>query len=161
MRLTTTVVLTVVPLAAVVALTLVGLGVIRGPSLWVAVLGLCATLLVGGIVVAVSWIQGYRLDHGALVVERLGRPLVWPLAGLVAVEGDRAALRHALRICGNDGVGAISGRFWSRRLGRFRAYVTDADNAVVLRWPHLTLVVSPDRPATFVAAVRRQADLES
>ena len=77
-----------------------------------------------------------------------------PLAGLVAVETDREALRGAWKIFGNDGLGAYAGRFRSRKLGRFRAYVSDPAWAVVLRWPDRCLVVSPAQPGEFTDAVR-------
>ena len=77
-----------------------------------------------------------------------------PLAGLVAVETDREALRGAWKIFGNDGLGAYAGRFWSRKLGRFRAYVSDPNCAVLLRWPDRCLVVSPAQPGEFADAVR-------
>ena len=42
----------------------------------------------------------------------------------------------------------------SRKLGKFRAYVSDPDCAVVLRWPDRCLVVSPAQPSEFTDAVR-------
>jgi hypothetical protein len=60
---------------------------------------------------------------------------------------------------GNDGLGAISGRFRSKRLGWFRAYVTDGERAVVLRWPDRCVVISPDQPSWFIETVRKRAGL--
>ena len=109
--------------------------------------------------ILLAWIRGLRLESDVLVVERLARTTRIPLAGLTAVAHDREALRGAFKLFGNDGAGAITGWFTSKHLGRFRAYVTDRENAVVLRWPGRTVVVSPERPGAFVSAVRRQVGL--
>ena len=61
---------------------------------------------------------------------------------------------------GNDGLGAIAGRFRSRELGTFTAYVSNKDNAVVLRWPDRVLVVSPERDYEFAKVVRAHAGLK-
>jgi hypothetical protein len=60
---------------------------------------------------------------------------------------------------GDDGLGAVTGRFRSRRLGAFRACLTDAEHAVVLRWPDRCLVISPQQHSFFVEAVRKRAGL--
>lgn len=102
-------------------------------------------------------IRCYRLAGAELQVHLPFRIVRFPLEGLQEAIPDRAALRGARKIVGNDGLRAISGRFRSRRLGRFHAYVTDAERAVVLRWPDRCLVVSPDQPAWFIETVRRRA----
>ena len=81
------------------------------------------------------------------------------LAGLQSATPDRDALRHKFKIAGNDGLGSISGRFRSRHLGPFRAYVSDGDHAVVLRWPDRCLVISPQQHSVFVEVVRKRAGL--
>ncbi len=106
-------------------------------------------------------IRRYLLAGGALLVERAWLKARFPLQGLQEVAPDREALRGARKVVGNGGFGAVAGRFSSKRLGRFRAYVTDPEKAVVLRWPDRCLVVSPDQPAWFVETVRRNAGLAS
>ena len=71
----------------------------------------------------------------------------------------RQPMRHAWKLYGNDGLGAYSGRFRSRRLGAFRAYLSDAERAVVLRWPDRCVVISPEQPSYFLEAVRKRAGL--
>jgi hypothetical protein len=115
-------------------------------------------LLLGPGIVGAIWygalVRRYRLLGDEIVIERAWLTARFPLAGLVAVESDRDALRWSWKIMGNDGLGAYAGRFWSKRLGKFRAYVSDPDCAVVLRWPDRCLVVSPAQPGEFVDAVR-------
>jgi len=124
-----------------------------------------AGLYVAPVIAVAAWltarIRRYRLASAELQVHLPFRVVRFPLAGLQDAAPDREALRGAWKRVGNDGLGAISGRFQSRRLGRFHAYVTDGERAVVLRWPDRCLVVSPDQPAWFVETVRRHAGLTS
>jgi hypothetical protein len=114
-------------------------------------------------VVAAIWftahILRYRVVEAELQVELPFRTVRFPLEGLKDVTPDREAPRGARKIIGNDGLGAISGRFRSKRLGRFHIYATDAEHAVVLRWPDRCLVISPQHPSLFVETVRKRARL--
>ena len=85
----------------------------------------------------------------------------FPLAGLVGATVDREAMRGAWKLYGNDGLGAVSGRYRSKRLGPFRAYLTDVEHAVVLRWSAGCVVISPQQHSYFVEAVRKRAGLSS
>ena len=116
------------------------------------------SLLIGPAIIAAVWygalIRRYRLLGDEIVIERRWLTVHLPLAGLTVVETDREALRGAWKLWGNDGLGAYAGRFRSRKLRNFRAYVSDPDCAVVLRWPDRCLVVSPAQPGEFIDAVR-------
>lgn len=104
---------------------------------------------------ALPWVvRGYRLTPRTLEVKRLGWRTVIGLTGLQAVTGDAEALRGAWRLFGNGGLYAISGVFWSRRLGRFRVWATDPARAVVLRFADRTVVISPDDPVKFIIRAR-------
>ena len=50
------------------------------------------------------------------------------------------------RLCGIGGLFVFCGLFWSRKLGRYRAYITDPRRAVVLRFGNKVVVVTPDEP---------------
>ncbi|BET65292.1 hypothetical protein ASA1KI_02100 [Opitutales bacterium ASA1] len=124
-----------------------------------ALFGLGIGALVLCSLVLIWWtarIENYRVADGRLVVKRAWHSPDFALEGLAEIRVASDALRGALRTFGNGGLGAISGWFWSRSLGRFRAYVTDAARTVVMRWPDRTVVVSPERPHEFVAEVRRR-----
>ena len=114
-------------------------------------------------VLAVIWftarIRRYRLVGEELQIQLPLRTVRFPLEGLKEVAPDREALRGARKMVGNDGLGAVSGRFRSKRLGRFHAYVTDGERAVVLRWPDRCVVISPDQPSWFIETVRKRAGL--
>ncbi len=65
-----------------------------------------------------------------------------------SVEPD--ALRGSLRIFGNGGGFSFSGFYYSKRLGSFRAFVTDRRRTVVLRYANRRVVLSPATPEDFV-----------
>ncbi len=131
------------------------------PPPWPVFAGLYTAPAIALAVWLTARIRRYRLAGAELQVHTPFRIVRFPLAGLDDAAPDREALRGARKIVGNDGVGAISGRFKSRRLGGFRAYVTDSERAVVLRWPDRCVVISPDQPAWFVETVRRRAGLNT
>jgi hypothetical protein len=112
-----------------------------------------------GVVLLLAVVRSYRLTDRELEIVRIGRITRYPLRGLMAAEVDRDAIRQAWKTWGNDGLGAVTGRFRSQKLGAFEALLTDSQHAVVLRWPGRTLVISPERETYFVELVRERANL--
>ena len=150
--------ITVVIVAAVV-LAALGFTLARPSGAMPPGLLFLAALIAAGATVLIAWfsqICRYRLTRDELLVERRNRHTRFALAGLTDATVDPAAMAWSLKVAGNDGVGAITGWYWNKRLGRFRALVTDRRRAVVLRWPGRCLVVSPERPEEFVREVRRR-----
>jgi hypothetical protein len=72
---------------------------------------------------------------------------------LRSAKFEPIAVQHSWRTLGNRGMFAITGWFRNSTLGLFRAYMTDFNRAVVLRYPYTTVVVSPDDPVRFVREV--------
>jgi len=66
-------------------------------------------------------------------------------------------MQGSLRTFANGGLFAFAGNFHSGDLGAYRAYVTDGMKAVVLKFTDKTIVVSPDDPEEFIAAVTSAA----
>jgi PH (Pleckstrin Homology) domain-containing protein len=114
-----------------------------GGLLFKLLLSVLAGVLLGS---ALFTIRGYELAPAELLVERLLWATRLPLADLRAAWADPTAMRWSWRLFGNGGMFAISGLFWNRRLGRYRAFATDPRNAVVLRFATRTVVVTPDAP---------------
>ena len=110
-------------------------------------------LLLVLLVPLVCTVRGYTITDSELEVARLGWTSRWPLAGLQSATVERGVMARSFRTFGNGGLFAITGRFRNQRLGAYRAYVTDSERTVVLRFPSLTLVVSPDDPEAFVRAI--------
>jgi len=98
---------------------------------------------------------GFKIEENRLVYGKKEQPL----AGLIAAERDPQVLKGARKVWGNSGLGAIRGSFRSKRLGKFEAFLTDTEHAVVLRWPDKVLVVSPADPEFFIYSARRAAAL--
>lgn len=149
--------------------TLIGVVVLLGLPVAIASVpanGATPTLLVAAIAVvdlaviaiaALFLIRGYRLDGDGLHVERL----LWadriPLATLRRAWPDPKATARSLRLFGNSGFFCIAGLFSNRKLGRYRAFATDPGRAVVLQLGERTVVVTPDEPLRFLAAVETLA----
>ena len=101
----------------------------------------------------VCTVRGYRITDTDLEVARLGWTSRWPLADLQSATVERGVMARSFRTFGNGGLFAITGRYRNARLGAYHAYVTDSERTVVLRFPSLTLVVSPDDPESFARAL--------
>jgi Bacterial PH domain len=149
--------------AVTVLLAVMLVGLLAGPPQlrwWpVAMVGVPLAALVGALPFMV---RGYVLTPDSIQVRRLGWSTTLPLAGLVAVGGEPDGLRGSLRLFGNGGLFSISGWFWNRKLGRFRAYATDQDRAVVLRYRNgAKVVVTPHDVQHFIIKVRTVAGLSS
>lgn len=93
--------------------------------------------------------------------------LVWPLRRRriprAAIRGasvlDRAGARRQLGVTARIGVGGLWGGFgwaWSSRLGLVELWVSrGTDLVLVERRPGRALILTPDRPEAFVAALGR------
>ena len=142
-------------------LTLALAGVLLGPRqslVWrMAMVGAPLVVLLFALAFMV---RGYVLTESRIEVRRLGWSTVLPFAGLAAVTGEPQGLRGSLRLFGNGGLFAISGWFWNRRIGRFRAYATDPERAVLLRYRDgKQVVVTPHDVQHFIVRVRNLAGL--
>ncbi|MBV8343048.1 MAG: hypothetical protein JO173_11785 [Gammaproteobacteria bacterium] len=103
-------------------------------------------------------VRGYVLTERHIEGRRLGWSTFLPLAGLQEVIGIPEGLRGSVRLFGNGGLFGISGWFWNRRIGRFRAYATDPDRVVLLRYSDgRKVVVTPHDVQHFIVRVRTLA----
>jgi hypothetical protein len=109
---------------------------------------------------ALFTIRGYTVTDDAILVRRLFWATRLPRAGLQSVRFQPNAMRWSLRTFGNGGFFSISGFYWSKPLGAYRAFVTDPRRTVVMRYARRTVVVSPDAPEELVCqlAVAGPAD---
>ncbi len=103
-----------------------------------------------------SRVARFRIEENCLV---LGKKR-FPLEGLVSIERDPRILCWAFRVRGNGGLGAIQGRYWSRRVGKFDAFMTGTENAVVLRWPDHVAAVSPADTEFFIHCAHSASGLK-
>ena len=101
-----------------------------------------------------SIVSGYKLTATQLEVERPLWTTAFPLAQLLSVAGDQDVFKGSIRLFGNGGIFSFTGFFWKRGLGCYRAFATDPGRAVVLKFRHRIIVVTPDDPQHFIVRVR-------
>jgi hypothetical protein len=147
--------------SAFVLLIIVLTGLLTGPRhflVWrLAMVGLPLVLLLSALPFMV---RGYVLTERQIEVRRLGWSTVLPLVELVAVSGEPEGFRGSVRVFGNGGLFAITGWFWNRRIGRFRAYATDPSRAVLLRYQDgKNVMVTPGDVQHFIVRVRSLAKM--
>lgn len=123
---------------------------------WPAIL-LPIVILIG---TALFTIRGYILSHGTLYVKRLFWNTAVPLADLQKVEIVPDAMSKSIRTFGNGGLYSFSGYFKNKTLGKYRAFVTDLKNTVVLTFPNRKIVLSPGNPERFVEMVKSLVSLD-
>ena len=103
---------------------------------------------------------GYTVDAFGTVVNRLA-PRVCILHSEIAEI--RRLKRHevglAIRFCGSGGFFGSYGRYWSMRLGRYRAYTTNSKDLVLItRHDGMRFLLSPFPADAFIAAVENARD---
>ena len=122
---------------------------------WARLLALLPLLLLPG--AALFIIRSYTLEPNTLAIQRLLWTTHLPLSGLQSAEVSPDVMRGSLRLFGNGGMLSITGLYRNRALGNYRAFVTDLNRTVVLRFPKRTVVVSPENPDRFVAEISQFA----
>lgn len=135
------VIATIVCLGAAVVLLQVGGGMLRWAAVFPVVLVLWTALYT---------VVGYTIAGNEILVHRLLWATHLPLGGLSEAQYEPEAMRSAVRVMGIGGLFSWTGYYWSKRLGRYRAFVTDPRRTVVLRFGEKTVVVSPEEPEAFV-----------
>jgi len=95
-------------------------------------------------------IRGYAIADDAILVKRLFWTTRMARAGLMSAEVVPKAMCKSLRTCGNGGGFSFTGWYWSKALGHYRAFVTDLNSTVVLRFKKRNVVISPAAPDEFV-----------
>jgi Bacterial PH domain len=117
----------------------------------IAVACLPVAVLVGALLFVV---RAYEVDQNELRVARLLWPTVLPVGGLRRIWRDPQAMKGSIRIIGDGGLYEVTGLFRNRRLGNYRAFVTDPRRSVVMALPPRVIVVTPADPEGFVEHVR-------
>jgi len=154
-------VVTTLSVAALLLVLLVGLtiGPRQLPAWRAGMVGVPLVVLLGTLPFTV---RGYVLTDECIEVRRLGWRTVLPLAGLVAVSGEPEGLQGSVRLFGNGGLFGITGWFWNRRIGRFRAYATDPGRAVLLRYRDgRKVVLTPHDVQHFIVRLKTVAKAAS
>jgi len=129
----------------------VGLLVTNRDMLWFSLL----LPLVAWVLPLFYLVRGYRLEGRTLVIKRLCWDTRVDISDMTSVETvPKEHFRGSWRLFGNGGLFALCGWFWNRKLGRYRAWVTDDDRLVLIQCVDRKLVVSPGQPDKFVRVLR-------
>jgi hypothetical protein len=115
------------------------------PLRWLTLLPLA--LLLG---TALFTIRGYTLTPEAILVHRLLWSTALPRVGIESASAEPDAMRGSLRTFGNGGAFSFTGFYYNKRLGSYRAFVTDPRQTVVLRYATRRVVLSPEPTDDFV-----------
>jgi hypothetical protein len=139
-----------------VLLTVAAFGLATGPRhLWIWRLAMVGAPLSMVLAALPFMVRGYTLTSRSLLVHRPGFDTVLPLEGLRGVRGVADEMGGSLRLFGNGGFCSITGWFWNRRLGRYRAFATDPSRAVLLEFAGRKVLVTPHDPQAFIVQARK------
>ena len=143
----------------VLALVFPFLLVKEGEPMILSLLPAIAMLLIfGG--TALFVVRRYEVMDDRILVRRSFWTDSIELSGLKSIEADPRACSGAFKTIGNDGLFAMHGRFHSKKLGSFRAFVTNPQNGVIQTGGTL---VMPDQRKTFLLRINPKlwAEIES
>jgi Bacterial PH domain len=96
------------------------------------------------------WLDVHK---GGLIVQMRRRNERFPIAGADARRLTPEEIESLERLTTSGGLVAGTGGFESRLLGEFDLYASDLANAVLLESGDLRMVVTPDDPEGFLAAL--------
>lgn len=121
----------------------------RAPAAWLLAIGLLLLAITPLPFVVIR----YDIQDHTLRIRRLLWHTVINLHELQSVDADPKLISGSLRIFGNGGMFSFTGWYSNKRLGRYRAFVTDWQHATLLEWPTRKIVLSPANPASFMQAL--------
>jgi len=98
-------------------------------------------------------VRGFSVQGRELLIQRPLWQTRFPLDQLRRAYADPTAMKGSLRTAGNGGFFAFTGWFRNKKLGTYRAFVTDPARCVVLEFQDYKIVVSPGDPDGFVKAL--------
>jgi len=141
-------------LVVIVALNMVVFAVVKDPLVgWITLSTNAGVIAIFVACWFASGIRNITLSGQTLLIKLTFWTTRFDLAGLRSAGVDAQALKGCRHTVGNGGFGAFHGWFSSERMGDFRAYATDTDRCVVLRWKTKCVVVSPKDTEYFIEEV--------
>jgi hypothetical protein len=96
-------------------------------------------------------VRSYTITEDAILIQRLFWSTRLDRGLLVSAEIAPKVMNRSLRACGNGGGFSFTGWYWNSQLGLYRAFVTDLNRTVVLRFRLRSVVISPEDPEAFLA----------
>jgi hypothetical protein len=116
------------------------------------------TLFALGILVLICYafsVKYYEVTDDALIIHKpFGETIIARSSIKSAEEIDRKALRFAIRTFGIGGIFGFYGEFYTSKLGTMTWYRTRLDRPVLITTVKKKIVLSPDDPEKFIAALQ-------
>lgn len=112
----------------------------------------------GAVQFLIQRVVSYRVTTDTISIHRHLWDVSLPRKDLLSATWDPTAFDDTTWPYSNHRNCSYVGRCSSRRLGSFRAYVSDRKNSVVLRFSDKTIVVSPQTPEAFIAVLNVPSD---
>ena len=91
-------------------------------------------------------IRGYVITQNTLLIKRLFWYTKLDLTCLMSVEVDPEAMSGSKRTFGNGGFFSITGMYWNKKNGSYRAFATNPKLSVILKFLNHTILISPEKP---------------
>ena len=104
-------------------------------------------------------IRGYVITQNTLLIKRLFWNTKLDLTCLISVEADPEAMSGSKRNIGNGGLFCITGSYWNKKNGSYRAFATNPKLSVILKFLNHTILITPDKPEEFAAKLTEFMDL--
>ena len=95
-------------------------------------------------------VRKYSIRGTTLWVHRFGWVSKFELSKLQSAYADATIKNGSRRLFGNGGLFGFIGIFYHREFGKYHAYVTNFEHAVVIMFADKRIVVSPHNPKIFV-----------
>ena len=100
-------------------------------------------------------LQWLSIDGDLLTLRAVHQQIQLPLEELSPRRLSPSEIEHLERLASVGGIVAGSGGFDSHILGEFDLYATDLTNSILIESSDIRLIVTPDRPEEFLAALKR------
>lgn len=117
-------------------------------------------LMLGGMVLLIAVCYAFSVkyyevtDQELIIHKRFGETAIKKANIKNVALLDRKTLRFAIRTFGIGGVFGYYGEFYTSKLGSMTWYRTKLDNPVIIGTSTKKIVLSPDEPEKFMAAVQ-------
>lgn len=99
-------------------------------------------------------VRSYTLDGQRLRVQRLLWSTRVELQSVTEASDGSSLHQGTLRLFGSGGVLSFSGLFYNRRIGTYRAFITDWNRAVIVHAQPRPVVISPADPKAMMVALQ-------
>lgn len=115
---------------------------------------IAAVILTGSAIGSLLFrIRYYEVTPDQVVIYGTGWKRSLARRDIIRAERLKNAFQGAWRIFGNGGIWCVSGRFKSRDLGKFRAYVSDPKRVVLIVLRDDVILISPSDPNRFLKTI--------